>query len=55
VVRRGGKIWMLYHAWQPDAVGSELPGRNLWLSEVTFSTQGSVRVVPPTVDYPSRP
>jgi beta-xylosidase len=55
LVRKGGKVWMLYHAWQPDAVGSELPGRNIWLSEVTFSADGSVRVVPPTVDYPTRP
>jgi beta-xylosidase len=55
LVRKDGKVWMLYHAWQPDAVGSESPGRNLWLSEVTFSPDGSVTVVPPTVNYPTRP
>jgi hypothetical protein len=25
LARKGPKIWMLYHAWRPDAVGSELP------------------------------
>jgi hypothetical protein len=25
LVRTGPKIWMLYHAWRPGAVGSELP------------------------------
>jgi hypothetical protein len=30
---------MLYHAWPPDAVGSELPGRNPWLSEVLFHSR----------------
>src|SRR5829696_9722064 len=53
--RKGGKVWNLYHAWPPDAVGSELPGRNPWLSEVLFTPDGSVTVVPPTVDYPTRP
>ena len=31
-----GKVWMVYHAWAPDAIGSEIPGRTMWLSEVTF-------------------
>jgi beta-xylosidase len=55
LVRKSGKVWMLYHAWPPDAVGTETPGRNLWLSEVTFAADGSVTVAPPTVDYPTRP
>jgi beta-xylosidase len=55
LVRKGGKVWMLYHAWPPEAIGSESPGRNMWLSEVTFSPDGSVTVVAPTVDYPTRP
>jgi beta-xylosidase len=50
-----GRIWMAYHAWAPDAIGSEIPGRTLWLSEVTFGSDGSVSVVPPTVQYPERP
>jgi hypothetical protein len=55
LVRKSGKVWMLYHAWPPDAVGTEMPGRNLWLSEVTFAADGSVTVTPPTVEYPTRP
>ena len=55
LIRKAGKVWMLYHAGPPDAVGTEMPGRNLWLSEVTFAPDGSVTVTPPTVDYPTRP
>jgi len=55
LVRKSGKVWMLYHAWPPDAGGTEMPGRNLWLSEVAFAADGSVTVAPPTVDYPVRP
>ena len=51
---RNGKVWMVYHAWAPEAVGSDFPGRTMWLSEVTFSGR-TVSVVPPTVEYPTRP
>ena len=52
---KDGKVWMVYHAWAPDAIGSDVPGRTMWLSEVTFGADGSVTVVPPTTDYPGRP
>ena len=52
---KDGKTWMVYHAWAPDAIGSDVPGRTLWLSEVVFDDDGSVTVVPPTVDYPTKP
>jgi len=52
---KDGKVWMVYHAWPPDSIGSESPGRTMWLSEVTFAPDGSVKVVPPTHDYPTRP
>jgi beta-xylosidase len=32
----GDQTWMLYHAWPPDAIGSEVPGRQLWLDRVTW-------------------
>ena len=51
---RDGRVWMVYHAWAPDAVGSDYPGRTMWLSEVTFDGR-TASVVPPTVDYPVRP
>lgn len=50
-----GTTWMVYHAWDPDAIGEEPPGRAMWLSEVTFAADGSVRVSPPTVDHPGTP
>ena len=50
-----GRVWMVYHAWTPGEIGGDLPGRAMWLSEVTFADDGTVSVVPPTVDYPTRP
>jgi beta-xylosidase len=52
---RNGRVWMAYHAWAPGEVGSDVPGREMWLSEVTFADDGTVSVVPPTVNYPIRP
>jgi beta-xylosidase len=55
LVEKDGRVWMVYHAWEPGSVGDNIPGRTMWLSEVTFNPDGSVRVAPPTVDYPVRP
>jgi len=38
-----GRVWMVYHAWPPDSIGPEYPGRTMWLSEVTFIPDGSVQ------------
>ena len=38
-----GSTWLLFHAWPPDAIGSQSPGRQLWLARVTFS--GAVPVI----------
>lgn len=54
LVERDGRVWMVYHAWAPDAVGSEVPGRTMWLSEVTFDGR-SVSVDPPATTVPTRP
>ncbi|BCJ53978.1 beta-xylosidase [Actinoplanes sp. NBRC 14428] len=32
----GGETWLLYHAWPPDAIGSVVPGRQLWLDRVEW-------------------
>jgi beta-xylosidase len=50
-----GRVWMVYHAWTPGEIGGDLPGRAMWLSEVTFADDGTVSVVPPTTDYPTSP
>lgn len=52
---KDGKVWMVYHAWAPDSIGPDFPGRTMWLSEVTFNPDGTVAVTPPTVDYPTTP
>lgn len=42
-----GSTWLLFHAWQPDGIGTTYPGRQLWLEPLTWSG-ASPRVVPPT-------
>ena len=42
-----GDTWIVYHAWPPDAVGSVLPGRVLWLDRVEWK-DGKPDVVGPT-------
>ncbi len=32
-----GETWLVYHAWPPDAVGSEFPGRVLWIDRLVFA------------------
>lgn len=54
LVEKDGRVWMVYHAWAPDAIGSEVPGRTMWLSEVMFEG-GSVRVEPPAREVDRRP
>jgi hypothetical protein len=39
---------MAYHAWDPEGIGSAVPGRQLWLSEVTLDAARTV-VEPPEV------
>jgi len=31
-----GDTWIVYHAWPPDAVGSVLPGRLLWIDQLDW-------------------
>ena len=50
----GDRRWMVFHAWPPDGVGSDIPGRTMWLSEVKLSAD-AVTVTPPTTSYPTRP
>ncbi|MDQ6659097.1 MAG: glycoside hydrolase family 43 protein [Actinomycetota bacterium] len=38
-----GSTWLIYHAWQPDAIGSTSPGRQLWLDPLRW--KGSVPMV----------
>lgn len=54
LVTVGDRTWMAFHAWPPDAVGSTIPGRTMWLTEVRLGAD-EVVVTPPTTQYPSRP
>lgn len=31
-----GNTWLLYHAWPPEAIGSTMPGRQLWLDRLEW-------------------
>jgi beta-xylosidase len=50
VTTPGGAVWMLYHAWPPDAIGSTTPGRQLWMEPVTW--HGDVPSVHPSQTEP---
>ena len=47
-----GRVLMVYHAWPPDSIGAEVPGRTMWLSEVTFDGN-AVTVTPPRRELPT--
>ena len=48
LIRDGdGDTWIVYHAWPPDAIGSVLPGRMLWIDRVTWQG-GKPKVAGPT-------
>ena len=51
LLEKDGRVLMVYHAWAPDSIGSDVPGRTMWLSEVTFDGQ-SVSVTPPQRELP---
>ncbi|HVU93183.1 MAG TPA: glycoside hydrolase family 43 protein [Jatrophihabitans sp.] len=50
LVLPGGTVELLYHAWPPDAVGSQSPGRLLWMEPLTW--RGDVPVVHPSEASP---
>jgi beta-xylosidase len=50
VVQAGGRWWMLFHAWRPNAVGTQVPGRVLFLEPLTWN--GAVPTVPAPATTP---
>lgn len=54
VLRKDGRDWFVYHAWDPEFVGQDPPGRTMWLSELTWSGD-TPKVQPPLKNNPSRP
>ncbi|NDL58734.1 family 43 glycosylhydrolase [Phytoactinopolyspora sp. XMNu-373] len=36
LIEHDGRTWMVHHAWPPDSVGSAVPGRTMWLTELTW-------------------
>ncbi len=55
LIKVGDQLWMVYHAWEPDAIGDDSVGRQMWLSRVSFTDDGGVEVEPPIVDHPQAP
>ncbi len=49
-----GQWWTVYHAWEPDFIGMDAIGRQMWLSRVTFDGR-TAEIEPPTVQHPQRP
>jgi beta-xylosidase len=42
-----GSSVMFFHAWQPDAIGSSIPGRQLWMEPLEW-VDGGPRMAPPS-------
>lgn len=40
VTTPSGQTWLAFHAWSPGHVGGDRPGRQLWLSRVTWTAHG---------------
>ncbi|HEY0694395.1 MAG TPA: glycoside hydrolase family 43 protein [Kribbella sp.] len=45
VLQKDGRYWFVYHAWDPASIGIDLPGRTMWLSELTWT--GDTPVIQP--------
>lgn len=54
VLKKGDRYWFVYHAWDPALIGTDPPGRTLWLSELTWSTH-TPKVQPPLATNPAHP
>lgn len=46
IILADGSSWLLYHAWQPDAIGSSYPGRQLWLDPLHWKGSTPETIVP---------
>jgi len=49
-----GETWLVYHAWPPDAVNSEFPGRQLWIDRLVWK-DAKPDVLGPTCGAQPRP
>jgi GH43 family beta-xylosidase len=54
VLVKDNRYWFVYHAWDPASVGSDPPGRTMWLSELTW-TADTPHVQPPLHNNPAHP
>jgi len=54
VLQKDNRYWFIYHAWDPALVGSDPPGRTMWLSELTW-TADTPTVQPPLKTNPASP
>jgi beta-xylosidase len=51
--RSDGSTWILYHAWQPDAIGANEPGRQLWLDRLDWVNGRPVAAGPTSGPQPA--
>jgi beta-xylosidase len=48
VTTPAGQTWLAYHAWVPGHLEGDRPGRQLWLSRLTWTSAGPVVAKPST-------
>ncbi|WP_147916039.1 glycoside hydrolase family 43 protein [Ruania zhangjianzhongii] len=55
VVETEGGTWYVHHSWPPDAVGSAVPGRQMWLTPLTWTEDGTPVLAEPAHDVETQP
>lgn len=55
VVESAGSTWYVHHAWPPDAVGDPVPGRQMWLTPLTWTDDGAPVLAEPATEIDVRP
>ena len=49
----GGQTWMAFHAWAPGRIGADVPGRQLWLTRLSWTADGPLAARPSTGRQPA--
>ena len=55
VVESGEGTWYVHHAWPPEAVGSAVPGRQMWLTPLTWTDEGVPELAEPAQHVQEQP
>ena len=55
VVETDTGTWYVHHAWPPDAIGDPVPGRQLWLTPLTWTDDAEPELAEPSRQVDTHP